>query len=214
MGNIRAAVASNAPMARMLTLTQRPFLGTLTAVALLTGCAGSHNRPPPSFVPTAATAKADRKTLGTYVTVKEVEAMPPCTATFAKRLSGYSGSFTDQDGNEFVLGDIRGEQWVWHFVNALVVGTTYRFPEVLESYMNARQYVTAKEIAAMPACTATLAARSPCSSTFRTADGKWFGIGDPGSGAQISQFIWSLEDGATRKFPDAFLEYEKQYVPE
>src|SRR4051812_22947301 len=103
-------------MTKALTLTRRTFPGTLTAAVLLTGCAASHNRPPPSTVPAAAAARTEHKTLGTYVTVKEVEAMPPRTATFARRLSEFSGSFTDQDGNEFIVGDIRGEQWVWHFV--------------------------------------------------------------------------------------------------
>ena len=155
----------------------------------------------------ATSAHADDKT--NYVTVKEITAMPPCTATFAKRLSEFSGFFTNANGKAFVLGDIRGEQWVWHFVGALKEGQTWKFPDAFLNYQAAPQYVTAKEIAEMAPCAAMLASRTPCSSCFMTADGKWFGIGDPGSGAEVSHFIWSLKDGETNKFPDVFLKYRK-----
>jgi hypothetical protein len=154
----------------------------------------------------AASASADDKT--NYITAREITAMTPCTAMFAKRLSEYSGSFTNADRKRFVLGDARGEQSVWHFVGALKEGQTYRFPEAFLNYQAARHYVTATEIAAMSPCTATLAARNPCSSYFSTADGKWFGIGDPSSGAQVSQFIWSLKDGETCRFPEVFLSFQ------
>lgn len=153
----------------------------------------------------AATAKADDKT--NYLTVKDIKAMTPRTVTFAKRLSEYSGFFTNADGTSFVVGDMRGEQWVWHFVGALREGRTYRFPDVFTNYLAAPYYVTAKEIEGMAPCTATIASRSPCSSVFVTTDGKWFGIGDPGSGAEISHFIWLLKDGETNQFPKAFLDY-------
>jgi hypothetical protein len=78
--------------------------------------------------------------------------------------------------------------------------------------MKAPYYVTAGEIAAMAPCKGTLAARTPCSSVFSTADGKWFGIGDPGSGPEVSRFIASLDDGAVCSFPDAFVEYQKQHA--
>ena len=55
----------------------------------------------------AASASADDKT--NYITAREITAMVPCTATFANRLSEYSGSFTNADGKRFVLGDPRGE---------------------------------------------------------------------------------------------------------
>src|ERR1041385_4970007 len=64
-----------------------------------------------------AAARADDKT--NYITAREITAMAPVTATFAKRLSEFSGSFTNAEGRSFILGDIRGEQWVWHFVGAL-----------------------------------------------------------------------------------------------
>jgi hypothetical protein len=154
----------------------------------------------------AASTHADDKT--NYITAKEITAMPPCTVTFAKRLSEFSGFFTSANGRTFVLGNIRGEQWVWHFVGAVKEGQAYKFPDAFLNYQAAPHYVTAKEIAAMAPCTAVLASRTPCSSYFTTADGKWFGIGDPGSGAQVSHFIWSLKDGETNKFPDAFLDYQ------
>src|ERR1043166_237251 len=135
--------------------------------------------------------------------------MAPCHVTFSKRLSEYSGLFTNANGKAFVLGDIRGEQWVWHFVGALKEGQTYKLPETFVNYQAAPHYVTAREIAAMPPCAAILGSRSPCSSYFTTVEGKWFGIGDPGSGAQIGHFIWSLKDGETNKFPDAFLKYQQ-----
>ena len=152
--------------------------------------------------PTPAAAQTN------YMTAREITAMAPCTATFAKRLSEYSGSFTNAEGKRFVLGDSRGEQEVWHFVCALKEGKTCKFPDVFTNYLAAPHYVTASEIAAMTPCTATLASRSPCSSIFSTTDGKWFGIGDPGSGAQVSHFIWSLVDGQTCRFPDAFLKFQ------
>jgi hypothetical protein len=154
----------------------------------------------------ASSVHADDKT--NYITVKEITAMPPCTVTFAKRLSEFSGFFTNASGRAFVLGDIRGEQWVWHFVVALKEGQAYKLPDTFLNYQAAPHYVTAKEIAAMAPCTAMLASRSPCSSYFTTADGKWFGIGDPGSEEQISHFIWSQKVGEASKFPDAFLDYQ------
>ena len=158
--------------------------------------------------PAAATAVVGEKALPRYITSAEVSKMPACSATFTKRLSEFGGTFTTTEGKPFIIGDIRGEQWVWHFVVALREGRTYRFPDVFTNYLAATNYVTTQQIAAMPPCNATIAARSPCSSHFVTTDGKWFGIGDPGSGAQISQFIWSMKEGQTNKFPDVFLNYQ------
>ena len=168
----------------------------LTQLALLALIAGLSATP----------AHADDKT--NYFTVKEIMAMPSCTVTFAKRTSEFSGAFTNADGRAFVLGDIRSEQGVWHFVGALKEGRAYRLPDAFLSYQAAPRYGTADAIAAMPPCAATLAVRSPCSSTFTTADGRWFGIGDPGSGEQVSHFIWSLKEGETNQFPDAFLSWQ------
>ena len=154
----------------------------------------------------ARAGPADDRT--NYVTVKEIVAMPPCTVTFAKRLSEFSGFFTNATGRSFVLGDIRGEQQVWHFVAALKEGQAYKLPNTFLNHQATTNYVTARQIAAMAPRTAMLAARSPCSSIFTTPDGAWFGIGDPGSEKEISHFIWSLKVGETNKFPDAFLAYQ------
>src|SRR5438034_2750526 len=144
-------------MKNTLDLTKLAFLATIAGIFA------------------SASVHADDKT--NYITAKEITAMPPCTVTFAKRLSEFSGSFTNTNGPAFFLGDIRGEQWVWHFVCALKEGQAYKLPGAFLNYQAAPHYVTAKEIAAMPPCTARLGARSPCSSSFTTADGKWFGIG-------------------------------------
>jgi hypothetical protein len=157
--------------------------------------------------PTAATAAVDEKPLPRYITSAEVSKMPAGSAKFTNRLSSYSGAFTTTEGKQFIIGDERGEQWVWHFVCALKVGQTYKFPEVFTNYMAAPNYATTEAIAAIAPCTATLASRTPCSSTFVTSDGKWLGIGDPGSGARVSHFIWMLKDGETCKLPDAFREF-------
>ena len=121
-----------------------------------------------------------------------------------KEVVGIRRAFTTTDGKQFVIGDIRGEQWVWHFINALREGRTYKLPETFTNYQSAAHYVTSNEIAALPPCTATLAARSPCSSMFVTTEGKWLGIGDPGSGARVSHFIWTLKDGETCNFRTRF----------
>jgi hypothetical protein len=180
-------------MKRMLDLVRSEFLGVTVGVFLV-----------------ASAGAADK---ANYITAREIMAMAPCTATFAKRVSEYSGAFTNAEGKTIILGDIRGDQEVWHFVCALKEGQTYKLPNTFSNYLSAPYYVTAKEIAAMPPCTGTLAARSPCSSIFSTTDGKWFGIGDPGSGAQVSRFISSLPDGETCKFPDAFLKFQTNSPP-
>ncbi len=156
----------------------------------------------------AASTEAADKSNPSYITAKEITAMTPCTGKLAKRLSEFSCSFTTVDGKEFILGDATGEQGVWHFLATLKEGQTCKFPDAFVNYMSAPSYSTAKEIAAMAPRTGTLAARSPCSSYFTTADGKGFGIGDPGSGAEISHFIWTLKPGQSYKFPDALLEFQ------
>ena len=113
----------------------------------------------------------------------------------------FSASFTNADGEAFVLGDARGEQEVWHFVGALKEGQSYRFPDTFVNYQKAPHYGTAKEITAMPPCAGVIASRSPCSAYFMTPDGKWFGIGDPGSGRKSVSSFKSLKDGETTKFP-------------
>ena len=117
----------------------------------------------------------------TFRTAEAIKAMPARAGIFVKRLSEFSGAFRAADGKEFVLGSSDGDQAVWHFVSALKVGGAYQLPDAFVNYLAARHYGSASEIAAMTPCTATVAARSPCSSTFMTTDGKWLSIGDPGS---------------------------------
>ena len=155
----------------------------------------------------AASAHADDKT--NYITVKEITAMPPCTVTFAKRLSEFSGFFTNANGKAIVLGDIRGEQWVWHFVVALKEGQAYKLPDAFLNYQAAPHYVTAREITAMVPRTATLIHGWHGSGYFKTADGKGFFIGGGRSGEEVDRFLRTLEEEKTYEFPDAFLKYQK-----
>jgi hypothetical protein len=194
-------------MKNTLAIARLIFLSTFAAATMLMGCATRKDAHPPA----ALSAKADDKSTPCYGTTKEITAMTPRTGTFAKRLSAFSGYFMTADGHGFILGAEAGEQWVWHFLSTLREGEKCKLPEAFLDYQAAPQYVTAQEITAMAPCRARLVSRTPCSSYFRTADGKWFGIGDPGSGPQISQFIWSLEDGQTCKFPDAFLRYNRSH---
>ena len=129
-------------------------------------------------------------------------------AVLTKRLNEYSGYFTGSNGKSFIIGDEVGDQFVWHFVNSLKVGQSYKFPDAFTNFSTARYYVTAEEIKGMSPCAGMIALRSPCSAYFRTADGRGFGIGDPGSGALISKFLWRLKDGETYKFPETFVKYQ------
>jgi hypothetical protein len=192
-------------MKNTFALTKRIFLSALVAGILFTGCMTRKEAHQPSVL----SANADDKTIPSYVTTKEITAMAPRTGTFVKRLSVYAGSFRTADGKEFMIGSPAGEQWVWHFLGTLKEGQSCKFPDAFVDYQSAPYYVTGKDIAAMAPRTGTLATRTPCSAYFTTADGKGFGIGDPGSEKQISQFLWSLKDGQTCRFPDVFLQYQK-----
>src|ERR1043165_694909 len=203
---MRCSFAVQFFMKKIPGLPQLAFLGVLATAILLTGRSDRKATPQPTTAPATASTNAGDKTR--YSTSAEIAAMVPRTAMFVKRLSEFSGSFTTADGRGFVLGDPVGEQWVWHFLAALKEGQTYKFPDAFLNYQNAPNYGTAKAIAEMAPRTGTLATRSPCSSYFNTTDGKGFSIGDPGSGAQVSQFLWTLKQGETCKFPDAFLDYQ------
>jgi hypothetical protein len=69
-------------------------------------------------------------------------------------------------------------------------------------------YETAEEIKAMPPCEAKIVRRSPCSVCLRTAGGKGFYLGSPGSKADVGRFLAALKDGQTYDFPDVFLKYQ------
>jgi hypothetical protein len=162
----------------------------------------------------AAAALADTNAVPRYFTSAEVAKMPACMATFTSRLPRIGGEFTTTEGRRFIIGGIprigglpMGDSRVSLFVRALREGRTYKLPETFTNYLSATHYVTREEIAAMPPCTATIASRTPCSSYFLTTDGKWFGIGDPGSGPLISHFIWAAKEGKNYQFPDAFQKF-------
>ncbi len=140
--------------------------------------------------------------------------MPPQEVTLTKKLNEYSGYFTGSSGKSFIVGDEVGDQFVWHFVGSLKVGQSCKLPDAFTNFISARYYVTAEEIKGMSPCAGIIALRSPCSAYFTTADGRGFGIGDPGSGALISKFLWSLKDGETYRFPEAFLEFQATVTSE
>lgn len=70
-------------------------------------------------------------------------------------------------------------------------------------------YETAEQIKAMPPCKATVEHTFPCYSLLRTADGKKFCIGSPGAKLEVLHFLDALKDGQIYKFPDVFLDYQK-----
>lgn len=145
-----------------------------------------------------------------YETAEQVKAMPPGKAT-VEHTETFWALLKTADGKKFVIGSERGEQEVWHFVGtALKEGKTYEFPGAFLDYQNRKFYSTADEIKAMPAGKATLEQTRACDSIFRTADGKQFVIGDPGSKPEVSQFLKSLKVGETYEFPSVFLEYQKK----
>ncbi len=71
-------------------------------------------------------------------------------------------------------------------------------------------YETAKQIKAMPPCKATVEEHHSCYSIFRTADGKKFSIGSPAATQDVVQFLQTLKNGQTYKFPSVFLDYQKK----
>ena len=71
-------------------------------------------------------------------------------------------------------------------------------------------FETPKQISAMPPCKATLEQQQPCSSIFRTADGRKFNIGSPAATPEVVQFLQTLKQGQTYEFPGVFLNYQKK----
>ena len=70
-------------------------------------------------------------------------------------------------------------------------------------------YETVQQIKAMPPCKATVEEHHSCYSIFRTDDGKQFSIGSPAAKREVVQFLQTLKDGQTYKFPSVFLDYQK-----
>jgi hypothetical protein len=154
-----------------------------------------------------AVASAHAEEPAKFTTAEQITAMVPRAGTLTKR-SDFSATFKMEDGREFILGDQVGAQEVWHYVNTLKEGQTYKFPDAFLLYRKSSYYEDAKQIAAMPPRTATLASRTPCSAYFTMADGNGFHLGGPGSGAEVSQFLWSLKVGPAYKFPEVFAAYQ------
>jgi hypothetical protein len=72
-----------------------------------------------------------------------------------------------------------------------------------------RRCETAGQIRTMPACTATVVERSPCSVQLRTADGRVIAIGSPGASKEVAAFVGTLKVGQEYRFPDAFVDHQK-----
>ena len=72
-------------------------------------------------------------------------------------------------------------------------------------------YETAEQIKAMPPCKAMIVENGVCVFTFRTSDGKKFYIGSPFAAREVQQFLETLKEGRTYKFPDAFLDHQKKH---
>ncbi len=70
-------------------------------------------------------------------------------------------------------------------------------------------YETAEQIKAMPPCKAKVVERGPCYVYLTATDGKGFYLGSPGSKADVERFLAVLKYGQQYRFPDAFLEYER-----
>ena len=71
-------------------------------------------------------------------------------------------------------------------------------------------YDTPEGIRAMAPCKAVVVDRGLCFVYLRKADGSGFYIGSPGNGAEGGHFLDVLKDGKTYKFPDQFLDYQRQ----
>jgi hypothetical protein len=154
--------------------------------------------------------KAGEPAMPVFDTVERVKAMPPGKAT-VEHVETFLARLRTADGKQFQIGSERGEQLVWHFIfTALKPGESYELPGAFLAYADGKYYGTAEEIKAMPPCKATVALRAPCYSVFKTADGKWFTIGDPGSEPNVWQFLGTLKDGQSYEFPAAFLDYHKK----
>src|SRR6185503_11591936 len=81
--------------------------------AMMFSVAGrAQNLATPTAIPPATTAVTDTNLPPKYVTVEQVTKMPPCSAKLTKRLSEFGAAFTTTEGKEFIIGDIRGDQWV------------------------------------------------------------------------------------------------------
>jgi hypothetical protein len=205
-------------MKRAFDVTRLTLPSTLAITMLLISCSAHKDAAPAGRAPDLAADGASKPgattdpteltqtSIPTYQTVEQLNAMPPCTATVEHKETFWS-LLKATDGRKFRIGSPMGAQEVWHFVATLKEGQTYEFPGAFLAFENRKFYVTAEEIRAMPPCKATVECAAPCYSLFRTADGKMFVIGDPGSKPEVWRFLGTLEKGQTYALPGAFVEY-------
>jgi hypothetical protein len=74
-------------------------------------------------------------------------------------------------------------------------------------------YESAEQIRAMPPCKAKVVERGPCYVYLEATNGKRFYLGSPGSDANVFRFLEGLKDGQGYKFPEVFLEHQRNRVP-
>jgi hypothetical protein len=110
-------------MKNSLRVSSTALPSIIAAMMFCVACLAQQVAAPAAAIP-AATTGADTNALPRYITSADVSKMPACSAKFTNRLSSYSSAFTTTEGKQFIIGDERGEQWVWHFVCALKVGQT------------------------------------------------------------------------------------------
>jgi hypothetical protein len=184
----------------------RTFVALACVLAL--SLAEADEKPVGNAAPSAT--KAGDPATAVYDTTEKIKMMPASKATVEHK-EIYSAVLQTADGRKFTIGSDRGAQEVWHFVAvALKEGQTYQLPAAFLAYANGKYYGTAEEMKAMPVCKGRLELTGPCYSVFKTADGQWFTIGDPGSKPDVYEFLRSLADGQSYDFPKAFLDYHRK----
>lgn len=149
-----------------------------------------------------------------YISVARITEMAPRTGKVTDIGPCYA-VFETADGKAFSIGNPSSGAEVTHFLLTLKKGAGYKLPDAFLAYHAAPRYVTAKEVTAMPRCTAKLLTGSIYSEFcyFTTADGKTLILGKPGAGRQgadVLKFLDALEEGKSYELPEAFLNYQKQ----
>jgi hypothetical protein len=149
-----------------------------------------------------------------YISIARITSMAPRTGKVTDIGPCYA-VFETADGKEFSIGNPSSRAEVTHFLLTLKKGVSYKLPDAFLAYHAAPRYVTAKEVTAMPHCTAKLATGSTYSEFcyFTTAEGKTLILGKPGAGregADVLKFLDTLEEGKSYELPEAFVEFQKQ----
>ncbi len=149
-----------------------------------------------------------------YISVARITSMAPRTGKVTGIGPCYA-VFEMAEGKAFSIGDPSSGAEVTHFLLTLKEGASYKLPDAFLAYHAAPRYVTAKEVTAMPHCTAKLLTGAINSEFcyFTTAEGKAIILGAPGAGKRgedVLNFLETLEEGKSYELPEAFLEYQKQ----